>query len=168
MVFSYHHQPSSSDHATSWVNLSVVSALARVVAIWLGKANATKTLVLNPVLRKKLEKIRLVCLFGSNVVASLWLAFLVDPLGENTKLDKLPHHAKVGKSVHIKSFSGPYFSAFGLITERYGVSLCIQPECGKIPSRKIHNTDTIHAMKLLHFHQFFVYEEVLYTGRFTT
>ena len=29
------------------------------------------------------------------------------------------------KSVRIRSFSGSYFPAFGLNTERYGVSLCI-------------------------------------------
>ena len=40
------------------------------------------------------------------------------------------------KSVHIQSYSGPYFPAFGLNTERYGASLCIQSECGKIRSRK--------------------------------
>ena len=33
-------------------------------------------------------------------------------------------------------FSGPYFPAFGLNTERYKVSLPIQSECGKIPTRK--------------------------------
>ena len=33
-------------------------------------------------------------------------------------------------------FSGPYFPAFGLNTERYEVSLRIQSECGKIRSRK--------------------------------
>ena len=33
-------------------------------------------------------------------------------------------------------FSGPYFLAFGLNTERYGVSLRIQSECGKIRARK--------------------------------
>ena len=33
-------------------------------------------------------------------------------------------------------FSGPYFPAFGLNTERYGVSLRIQSECGEIPTRK--------------------------------
>ena len=31
------------------------------------------------------------------------------------------------KSVRIRSFSGPYFPAFGLKTERYTVSLRIQP-----------------------------------------
>ena len=33
-------------------------------------------------------------------------------------------------------FSGPYFPAFGLDTERYGISLHIQSECGKIRTRK--------------------------------
>ena len=33
-------------------------------------------------------------------------------------------------------FSGTYFPAFGLNTERYGVSLRIQSKCGKIQTRK--------------------------------
>ena len=33
-------------------------------------------------------------------------------------------------------FSGPYFPAFGLNTERYEISLRIQSECGKIQTRK--------------------------------
>ena len=33
-------------------------------------------------------------------------------------------------------FSGPYFPAFGLNMARYGVSLRIQSQCGKIPTRK--------------------------------
>ena len=36
------------------------------------------------------------------------------------------------KGVHILIFSSPFFLAFGLTTERYGVSLRIQSECGKI------------------------------------
>ena len=51
------------------------------------------------------------------------------------------------KSVHIPSFSGPYFPAFGLNTERYSVSLRIQSECGKIRTKKTPNTDTFNAMK---------------------
>ena len=46
------------------------------------------------------------------------------------------------KSVHIQSFSGPYFPTFGLDTERYGVSLRIQSECGKLWTKKTPNTDT--------------------------
>ena len=40
------------------------------------------------------------------------------------------------KSGRIGSFSGPYFPAFGLNTERYGVSLRIQSKFGKIRTRK--------------------------------
>ena len=40
------------------------------------------------------------------------------------------------KSVHIWSFSGPYFPAFGLNTERYSVSLRLQSECWKIRTTK--------------------------------
>ena len=40
------------------------------------------------------------------------------------------------KCVQIRRFSGPYFPAFGLNTERYFVSLRIQFECGKILTRK--------------------------------
>ena len=56
------------------------------------------------------------------------------------------------KRVHIWSFSGPYFPTFGVNTERYGVSLRIQSECGKIRTRKTSNTDTFHTVHpFLHF-----------------
>ena len=41
------------------------------------------------------------------------------------------------KSVRIWSYCGPYFLAFGLNTERYGVSLRIQSECGKCGPEKL-------------------------------
>ena len=44
------------------------------------------------------------------------------------------------KSVRIRSFSGPYFPASGLNTER------LQSECGKIQTRKTPNTDTLYAV----------------------
>ena len=50
------------------------------------------------------------------------------------------------KSVRIRNYSGPYFPAFGLNTERYGVSLRIQSERGKIQTRITPNTDTFHAV----------------------
>ena len=50
------------------------------------------------------------------------------------------------KSAHIRSYPGPYFPAFGLNTERYGVSLRIQSECEKIRTRITPNTDTFHAV----------------------
>ena len=49
-------------------------------------------------------------------------------------------------SLHIRIFSGPYFPAFGLNTERCEVSPRIQSECGKIRTRKTANTDTFHAV----------------------
>ena len=50
------------------------------------------------------------------------------------------------KSVRIQRFSGAYFPTFGLTTERYGLSLCIQFECGKKRTRKTPNTNTFHAV----------------------
>ena len=50
------------------------------------------------------------------------------------------------KSIRVRSFFGPYFPEFGLNTKRYGVSLRIQFEYGKIRSRKTPNTDTFHAV----------------------
>ena len=41
------------------------------------------------------------------------------------------------KSVHIRSFSGPYFHAFGLYAERYSVYFRIQSECVKTRTRKL-------------------------------
>ena len=52
------------------------------------------------------------------------------------------------ESVRICSFSGPYFPAFGLHTERFGVYLSIQSECGKIRTRKTPITDTFQAVYL--------------------
>ena len=44
------------------------------------------------------------------------------------------------------SFSGPYFSAFGL---NHSVSLCIQSKCGKIRTRKTPNMDTFHGVEVI-------------------
>ena len=51
------------------------------------------------------------------------------------------------KSVHIWSYSGPHFAAFGLNAERYSVSLCIQSECGKIRTRITLNTEAFYAVR---------------------
>ena len=51
------------------------------------------------------------------------------------------------KSVRIRSYSGPYFSAFGVNMERYGAFLHIQSECGKIRTRITPNTDTFHLVE---------------------
>ena len=50
------------------------------------------------------------------------------------------------KSVRIRSYSCPYFPAFGLNTERYSVSLRIQSECGKMRNRITPNTDTFYTV----------------------
>ena len=54
------------------------------------------------------------------------------------------------KCVRIRSYSGPYFPAFGLNTERYGVSLRIQFEWGKIRTRITPNTETFHTALAIH------------------
>ena len=58
------------------------------------------------------------------------------------------------KSVRIRSFSGPYFSTFGLNTERYSVSLRIQSECGKVRAKKTPNTDTFYAVECTRINPF--------------
>ena len=50
------------------------------------------------------------------------------------------------KSVRIQNYSGPHFPAFGLNTERYSVSLCIQSKCGKIRTRIILNADSFYTV----------------------
>ena len=50
------------------------------------------------------------------------------------------------ENVRIRSFSGPYFPAFGLNTEIYRVNLYIQSECGKIRTRKTPNIDTFYEV----------------------
>ena len=50
------------------------------------------------------------------------------------------------KSVCILSYSGSYFPAFGLNTERYSVFLRIQSDCGKIRTRITPNTDTFYSV----------------------
>ena len=46
------------------------------------------------------------------------------------------------RSARIWSYSGPHFPVFGLNTERYGESLCIQSECAKMRTRIAPNMDT--------------------------
>ena len=50
------------------------------------------------------------------------------------------------KWVHIRSFSGLYFLAFGLNTERYSLFLRIQSGSGIMRTRKTPNMDTFYAM----------------------
>ena len=52
------------------------------------------------------------------------------------------------KSVRIRSYSDPYFPAFGMNTQIYEESLRIQYESGKVQTRITPNTDTFHAVQL--------------------
>ena len=60
------------------------------------------------------------------------------------------------ESERIRSYSGPYFPAFRLNTERHSVSLRIQSECGKIWTRITSNTDSFYAVRILAFGIIFV------------
>ena len=53
------------------------------------------------------------------------------------------------KNVCIRSFSGPYFPAFGMNTERYGLSIRIQSKCGKIRATKTPNKDIFYAVCII-------------------
>ena len=50
------------------------------------------------------------------------------------------------KRVRIWGYFSPHFPTFGLNAERYGVSLHIQFECGKMQIRITPNMDTFHAV----------------------
>ena len=52
------------------------------------------------------------------------------------------------KSVRIGSYSGPYFPAFGLNTERYSIFLRIQSEYRRIRTRLAPNTDPFYAVEV--------------------
>ena len=62
-----------------------------------------------------------------------------------------PPNSHCTKSILIRSFSGPHFPEFGLNTERYGVSLQIQSECGKMRTTITPNRDTFHAVSKLNY-----------------
>ena len=53
------------------------------------------------------------------------------------------------KSVHNRSFSGPYFPSFRLTTERHRACLCILSNCRKKRTSKIPNMDTFHAVNAI-------------------
>ena len=72
---------------------------------------------------------------------------------ENLPIKAVPYNSSAMAlrfcSVISLSFSGSYFSPFGLNTERYSVFLRIQFEFGKILTRKTLNSDTFHAVKVV-------------------
>ena len=65
------------------------------------------------------------------------------------------------RSIHIRSSSGPYFSAFRVNTEKNSVPLRIQSECEKIRTRKTPNTDTFHAVKCFYILLAFVISNIV-------
>ena len=69
----------------------------------------------------------------------LWMVVKENPDRKKISI----HYLKI---LRIRSFSGPYFSAFLLNTERYSVSPLIQTKCWKIRTRIIPNTDTFYAV----------------------
>ena len=58
------------------------------------------------------------------------------------------------KSVRTRSFSGPYFPAFGLNTKKTPYSLCFQSKCRKMQTRKIPNMGTFHAVPIICLNHF--------------
>ena len=56
-------------------------------------------------------------------------------------------YVSLGENCPCSKIYCPYFPAFGLNAERFGVSLCIQSEYGKIWTWKTQNTDTFHAVR---------------------
>ena len=79
------------------------------------------------------------------IISSLWECYFPPIINFGKKKVSIKSHHCV-KSVRTRSHSSQYFPAFGLITERYSVSLRIQSEWGKIQTRITPNTDTFHAV----------------------
>ena len=79
------------------------------------------------------------------------MSYLLQP-----QLMQPPLYLPTTWSFRIRSFSGPYFPAFGLNTERYEVSLRIQSECGKIRTRKTPNKDIFYAVTISFLVTFFI------------
>ena len=65
---------------------------------------------------------------------------------------KTSHDISLRKKCHYSdlfwSAFSPNFRAFGLNTKRYGLSLRIQSECGKVLTRKNSYLDTFHALHM--------------------
>ena len=91
-------------------------------------------------------KIRNISTKSADIIVESWISFLILLSCYCfqiilTLFHEMLNHRHCVKNVRMPNFSGWYFSAFGLNTERYGVSLHIQSKCGKIQTRKTPNTD---------------------------
>ena len=62
---------------------------------------------------------------------------------------QIPKSSTLREKSPYLEFSGPHFPAFGLNAERYGGSLRILSECGKIRTRITPNTGTFYAVESL-------------------
>ena len=67
----------------------------------------------------------------------------------NKSMGKVWREVHCVKRVHIRSYFGQYFPAFGQNTERYSVSLLSRSKCGKIRNRITPNTNIFHAVAVL-------------------
>ena len=77
-----------------------------------------------------------------------------------SKNAEITHSSQCVKSVRIRRYSGQHFPAFGLNMERYGVSLRIQSEYGKMRTRITPNTDTFYEVIFLRLiSQYFLFPE---------
>ena len=72
------------------------------------------------------------------------------------QLEKVIQNQHCAKSVRIRCYSGPHFPAFGLNTERCGVSLRIQSECREMRTRITPNTDTFLLSAKKHFKKSYI------------
>ena len=77
------------------------------------------------------------------VLVTQWISF---EMSDNLTIEKILAGYHGVKHVPIWSYSEPYFAAFGLNMERYGVYLNIQSKCGKIRTRVTRNADTFQTM----------------------
>ena len=59
------------------------------------------------------------------------------------------NHCVLLKNYPYSELFCPHFPVFGLNTETYRVSLCIQSECGKMRTRITPNTETFHAVVII-------------------
>ena len=66
------------------------------------------------------------------------------------------------KKCPIWSYSGLYFPAFGLNTKKYGVSLRIRSECGKMRTRINPHTNTSHTVVKVRVKKSSFYQEQPY------
>ena len=96
-----------------------------------------------------------ICVYGLRI--GLFMSYLYDLFFIFIFISINTNHIHCGKGIRIQSFSGPHFPPFGLNTEKYGVSLRIQSDYGKIRTRRTPNSDTFHVViiSLKQAHLFF-------------